>query len=71
MVTYTVFTKTRNGLLTQDNYPHLNKRRAIITATQLKQFTSNQIFISFFRDSDGQTGFLNPDGSHTITGTSW
>ena len=29
------------------------------------------VFVSFFRASDGQVGYLNPDGNHSPTGQSW
>lgn len=30
-----------------------------------------QVFVSWHRSSDGQTGYLNPDGNHAITGKAW
>jgi hypothetical protein len=48
----------------------LTKKAAIKAATE--SGVSNQnVFVSWFRDSDGQKGFLNPDGSHAVTGISW
>lgn len=48
----------------------LTKKTAIRAATE--SGVSNQnVFVSWFRDSDGQKGFLNPDGSHAVTGISW
>jgi len=31
----------------------------------------NQVFIEWFRISDGQHGFVNPDGNDAITGEPW
>lgn len=30
-----------------------------------------QIYVSWFRASDGQHGYLNSDGNHAITGSNW
>lgn len=30
-----------------------------------------QVFVSWHRSSDGQTGYLNSDGNHAITGEAW
>ena len=30
-----------------------------------------QVFVSWHRSSDGQTGYLNNDGNHAITGKAW
>jgi hypothetical protein len=30
-----------------------------------------QVFVTWFRASDGQHGYLNSDGNHAITGTAW
>jgi len=47
----------------------LKLRDAIKTA---KQNTGDkQIFITWFRAKDGQHGYYNPDGNHSINGKSW
>jgi hypothetical protein len=48
----------------------LTKKAAIKAATESGVANQN-VFVSWFRDSDGQKGFLNPDGSHAVTGISW
>lgn len=30
-----------------------------------------QVFVSWYRSSDGQHGYLNSDGNHAITGQAW
>ena len=30
-----------------------------------------KVYISWYRKSDGQRGYLNPDGNHAITGSAW
>lgn len=35
------------------------------------KYAGRNIFITFYRPSDGQTGYLNPDGNHSPTGESW
>lgn len=32
---------------------------------------SGNVYISWFRESDGQQGFLNPNGNHEIIGKDW
>lgn len=33
--------------------------------------TDQQVFLTFFRRSDGQRGYLNSDGNHDITGRAY
>lgn len=30
-----------------------------------------KVWVSWYRGSDGQHGYLNPDGNHAITGEAW
>lgn len=30
-----------------------------------------EVFVEWFRRSDGQKGYLNSDGNHAITGKAW
>jgi hypothetical protein len=52
----------------------LSERQAIkaakIEAAKITDGKS-QIFIEWYRSSDGQHGYVNPDGNHAITGHSW
>jgi hypothetical protein len=57
-----------------EDYPEagLNKSAAIASAKKYaEQYPKKQVFISWFRKSDGQRGYLNPDGNHDITGKAW
>jgi len=59
--------------MTTDEITGLTKAQAIKTA-KIKAAESGeeyQVFVSFFRPSDGQRGYLNRDGNHEITGTAW
>jgi hypothetical protein len=50
----------------------LSKKEAEEMArTWAKENPNNQVFISWSRKSDGQKGYLNPDGNHAITGKAW
>lgn len=50
----------------------LSKREAIKTAREAaEKYPDNSIFITWFRASDGQHGYLNPSGDHAITGQAW
>jgi hypothetical protein len=48
----------------------LTKKAAVKAATDAG-IASQNVFVSWYRESDGQNGFLNPDGSHAVTGQSW
>jgi hypothetical protein len=53
-------------------FPNLSKSQAIKTAqAESVKGEGRQVFISWHRESDGQQGFLNPDGNHAITGKTW
>ena len=49
----------------------LTQRRAIAAARHVARYTDGNIYISWYRASDGQHGYLNPDGNHAITGEAW
>ena len=51
-------------------YHDLSKTQAISIAKQEAE-AGNQVFVTWFRKSDGQQGHLNSDGNHDITGTAW
>lgn len=52
-----------HGLRQQDAV-RIAKRKA----TEYPQY---KVFVYWFRKSDGQTGYLNRDGNHAITGEAW
>jgi hypothetical protein len=52
----------------------LSKSQAVKEARRMAddpENADNQVFVTWFRKSDGQHGYLNPDGDHAITGKSW
>jgi hypothetical protein len=42
-----------------------------VAKTWAAEHPSKQVYVSWHRESDGQTGYLNPDGEHAITGKAW
>lgn len=55
-------------------YDDLTQKEAMATAKEESAKTENEynsIFITWFRPSDGQHGYLNPSGDHEITGKNW
>lgn len=48
-----------------------SRREAMEIARAEASKTTQHIFVSFYRHSDSQTVFINPDGSHAITGQAW
>ena len=61
-----------NGTMEESAYFDMTKKEAITTAK--KEANGNptkQVFISWFRKSDQQHGYLNSDGDHAITGRAW
>ncbi|MFH2075578.1 MAG: hypothetical protein ABIJ57_09565 [Pseudomonadota bacterium] len=51
-------------------YPGLSQKEAVMLARKLAT-GRKQVYVSWSRSSDGQTGYLNRDGSHDITGKAW
>jgi len=48
------------------------QRNAKATAREYAaQYPDHQIYVTWFRSSDGQHGYLNPNGDHDITGRPW
>ena len=45
-------------------------RKAAVSEATNAATAGSQVFIETFRASDGQKGYLNPDG-YSITGESW
>jgi len=35
------------------------------------EYPQCQVYVSWFRPSDGQHGYINPGGDHAITGKAW
>lgn len=51
-------------------YHDLFKNEAIGIARR-EASAGKQVFVTWFRKSDGQHGYLNRDGNHAITGEAW
>ena len=52
--------------------PECTKKEAISLATKYAKNPNNcGVYISWYRKSDGQHGYLNPGGDHDITGQAW
>jgi hypothetical protein len=51
-------------------YHDLFKNQAISIAKE-QATQGNQVFVTWFRKTDSQQGYLNSDGNHEITGTAW
>lgn len=48
----------------------LTLRQAIKTA-KAEAGNDNRIYITWFRKSDGQKGYYNPDGNRSMNGMAW
>lgn len=51
-------------------YHDLEKRQAEAIAKREAE-QGNQVFVQWFRKTDGQHGYLDSDGSNAITGQAW
>jgi len=65
---------TQQGFIYQ-TYECDDEQDAIETAKKIIENDGKnlnyEVFVSFFRSSDGQTGYLNPDGNHSPVGKDW
>jgi len=68
---YTVKVISRKNGEPVADYPNCSQREAKQIAKREAQDTNNQVFVSWYRSSDGQHAYLNRDGNHAITGTAW
>lgn len=63
---YTVQIGEYNG------FPNCSKREAMkIARDEAKKNPGQKVFVTWFRSSDRQVGYLNSDGNHDITGEAW
>ena len=51
-------------------YCNVSKKEAI-KAARKESSEGRKVFVCWFRSSDGQKGYLNPDGDHAVMGESW
>ncbi len=68
-VEYTVVIRSHTGR--EEFFPNLTERQAIKQAKEIRSEHNGETFITWYRASDGQHGFLNPSGNHEIMGISW
>ena len=53
-------------------YQNLSKKEAIETAKEeAAKKAASGVYIHWYRKSDSQHGYLNPDGNHDTTGKDW
>lgn len=70
-ITYTV-TATADPFFSGHVYPCASREEAEETARRLcRELPGESVFVEFFRESDSQRGYLNPDGSFSVTGRTW
>jgi len=60
---------SRNGVVNAE-YRNMSETAAIKAAEE-ERGHGNDIYITWYRKSDGMHGFLNPDGNHSISGRNW
>ena len=67
---YTVTQTKENGqaVVLKDN---LKKAKAMELALAESEKGNGNVFVEFYRKSDSQRGFLNPDGNHSPNGQSY
>lgn len=70
---YTLIVKTREGA-EPEHYPlrvRTDKAAQREARQMARRFPGAHVFCEFFCPSDGQKGYLNPDGSADITGQAY
>jgi hypothetical protein len=65
-----VYNTCELGDVLDATYTDLKLREAIKTA-KANADSDKHIYITWHRASDGQKGYYNPSGDHTINGCSW
>jgi len=69
---YTVTAQNGESSEPKAQYNGLLKNQAKAQARALaKEHPDCHVFVSWFRASDSQCGYLNPDGSYAIEGEAW
>jgi len=49
----------------------LSLSEVLIAAPLAARQGTHQVYVSWYRSSDGQTGYLDRDGNHTPVGHAW
>jgi len=68
---YTVEIVTNKGEGETAYKTGLSRKTAVATARAETQNANNRVYITWYRSTDGQRGYLNRDGNHAITGEAW
>ena len=68
---YTVTAKDRNMQVVAMSEVLGELSAKIEAETFAEQYPNCQIYVTWFRSSDGQQGYYNQDGNHAITGEAW
>lgn len=70
-INYTVYVKEKGGFEEIKVYNTTSIKTAIGKAKEFsEEYNDKNVYIEFFRKSDGQAGYINQDGAG-ITGVSW
>ena len=71
MIKYTVFVKNVDSQNPLYERILKSEKEAVLQAQKWAEEHPNElVFVRFDRSTDGQTGYINPDGA-SITGKSW
>ena len=70
---YTVAVQHKSGQIICETPDCTEKEAKKVAKIDAKNYPrpDHLVFVSWFRPSDGQHGYLNPDGNHAITGEAW
>ena len=68
---YSIDRERISGELTQAGEANGEKSATKLAREMAKKYPDDRIYVSWFRSSDNQHGFLNPGGDHAITGEAW
>jgi hypothetical protein len=70
-MTYDVIRITQDGEEITIGHGATKKAAEALALEAAAKHPDDQYYITWYRKSDGQHGYLNPDGNHAITGQSW
>jgi len=68
---YTITAKNENGQSVEWITVRGDKKAAQEAVKMAKENPKCNVFVEWFRKSDGQHGYLNPGRNHDITGQAW
>jgi hypothetical protein len=67
---YSVVIK-KNGMTISEIFDCTKAEAKKVAKAKAAENKDVQVFVTWFRSSDGQHGYLNSNGDHAITGTAW